>query len=264
MRFLILGDIYGRSGRDAIKLHVPSIQKKYNIDITIANIDNLAHGRGATTSALKELSSVKIDLFTGGDHIWDNREILTHLDREPYILRPINLPDTLPGKGYRILNYHNKRILVIHALGRVYMPTQSDNPFLLINQLVEKYTLGTSVDAILVDFHAEATSEKNAMGFYLDGKVSAVIGTHTHIPTADCRILPKKSAYCTDIGMCGDYHSIIGADLTTPIGKFTSGVAFERMKPAEGEGTISGVVIETDDQTGLAKTIELIQAGKSF
>jgi metallophosphoesterase (TIGR00282 family) len=264
MKLLFIGDINGRSGRDVVRAHVPQLRATHGLDLVIANVDNISHGRGPTPATLKEMADAQIDLFTGGDHIWDNREMLAHLDREPHILRPLNYPINTPGKGFHVLTVNAKRVLVVHALGRVFMQAHSDNPFQAIDALLQKHILGQTIDAIILDFHAEATSEKNAMGLYLDGRVSVVVGTHTHIPTADARVLPKGTAYCTDIGMSGDYNSVIGADPMIPIAKFSTGMAFDRMKPAEGIGTLSGVIVEIDDATGLARQIELIRVGATW
>jgi 2',3'-cyclic-nucleotide 2'-phosphodiesterase len=260
MKIFFIGDIYGRSGREAVRKYLPVIKQKYQPDIVVANADNASHGNGPSPPVTKELYGYGIDLLTGGDHIWDQKDALPHLNREPWVLRPLNYPDGTIGRGWHIVKTSTqKTLLVISLLGRVFFDKLSDNPFLSVDKLLEKQPLG-NVDAIIIDMHAEATSEKNAMAYFLDGRVSAVLGTHTHIPTADARILPHGTAYITDVGMTGDYDSIIGADKKVPLNYFISGLRFERFSPAEGEGTLCGVLIETHE-SGLAKSILPIRMG---
>ncbi len=262
MKIFFIGDIYGRSGRDAIAAHLPNIRAEYAPDLVIANADNASHGVGPTIGIVKELYTAGIDLLTGGDHSLNQKDLLPHMDREPWVLRPLNYPDTTPGKGWHIVETPTrKKILVIHALGRVYIGKLCDDPFDAVDKIIRKHVLGKTVDAIFIDFHAEATSEKNAFGLFLDGRVSAVIGTHTHVPTADARILPQGTAYMTDAGMTGDYDSVIGADKQQPLQYFRTGLKLDRYKPAEGVGTLCGVLIETDDATGLARHITPIKRG---
>lgn len=262
MKFLIVGDIVGRSGRDALALHVPALRQKYALDLVIANADNASHGLGVNHATVKELYQCGIDLLTGGDHIWDQRDLLPHLDRSPWILRPLNYPDGTPGKGFHILETANKkRLLVIHALGRVFIDKLCGDPFGALDSILQKHLLGKNIDAILVDFHAEATSEKMALGHYMDGRVSAVVGTHTHVPTADARILSGGTAYMTDLGMTGDYDSVIGVEKDVPINNFRTGLRLGRFSPAGGEATLCGAVIETDDNTGKAVSITPIRIG---
>jgi len=262
MKILMIGDIYGRTGRDAVEKHLPELRREHAPDLVIANCDNAAHGAGVTLALAKELYGLGIDLLTGGDHVWAQRDLLPHLDREPFVLRPLNFPDGTPGRGAHIVKTKDgKDVLVMHALGRVFDDQLTDNPFHVIDKLLQKYLLGKNMAAIVLDFHAEATSEKNAMGLFLDGRISAVVGTHTHIPTADAHILKKGTAFMTDLGMTGDYDSIIGADKDVPLNFFKTGLKFERFKPAEGEATLCGAVIEIDDKTGLAKTITPVRKG---
>lgn len=265
MKIFFIGDIYGRAGRDAIAAHLPGIREAHKPDLIIANADNASHGVGPTPGIVKDLYAAGIDLVTGGDHVLNQKDMLPHMDREPWVLRPVNFPETTPGKGFHIVETATrKKVLVIHALGRTYIGKLCDDPFAAVDKIVQRHVLGKTVDAIVVDFHAEATSEKNALGFFLDGRASAVIGTHTHIPTADARILPQGTAYMTDAGMTGDYDSIIGAEKTTPMNYFRTGLKLERYKPAEGPGTLCGVLIETDDKTGLAVTVTPIKIGGVF
>lgn len=262
MRIFFIGDIYGRSGRDAIKTHLPQLRAELSPDLVIANVDNATHGLGINPPTARELTEYGIDIMTGGDHVWSQREMITHLDREPFVLRPLNMPEGTPGKGSHIVRLNNgKRVLVAHVLGRVFLGQLCDDPFAAMDKLLAKQTMGRDVDAVIVDFHAEATSEKNALGLHLDGLVSAVIGTHTHIPTADARIFANGTAYLTDAGMTGDYNGVIGADSKTPLQHFRTGLRHERMKPAEGEGTLCGVMIDIDDTTGKATAITPLRRG---
>lgn len=262
MKLLFIGDIYGRTGRDAVAACVRPLRQKHHVDLVIANCDNAANGSGITPPLAQELYDCGIDLLSGGDHVWDQRDMLPHLDRAPVVLRPVNFPDGVPGKGFHIIKTQSgKAVLVILAQGRVYHPVHTDNPFHVVEKLVDKYTLGQNIDAIFVDFHAGATSEKVAMGHVLDGRVSAVIGTHTHIPTDDARILPNGTAYMTDVGMTGDHGGIIGAATAEPLYNFRTGLRFGRYKPAEGPATLCAVLIDIDDKTGLANAITPIRVG---
>lgn len=262
MKFLIIGDIVGRSGREALIRYLPELRQAHAPDLVIANADNASHGLGVNHATVKELYSYGIDLLTGGDHVWDQRDLLPHLDRSPWVLRPLNYPEGTPGKGFHILETANKkRLLVIHALGRIFIDKLCSDPFAALDNLLSKHSLGQNIDAILVDFHAEASSEKMALAQYLDGRVSAVVGTHTHIPTADARILNNGTAYMTDLGMTGDYDSVIGVAKDVPINNFRTGLKLGRFSPAEGEATLCGAVIETDDATGKAVTITPFKIG---
>lgn len=262
MKIMMIGDIYGRSGRDALEKHLPELRRVHAPNFVIVNADNASHGAGITAGTVRELYAMGVDLLTGGDHVWDQKDLLPHLDRAPWVLRPLNYPTGTPGKGFHILETPDKRkLLVIHALGRVFMEKVSDNPFTALDKLLSGYTLGGNVAAILIDFHAEASSEKNALAYYLDGRVSAILGTHTHIPTGDARVLTNGTAYITDLGMTGDYNSVIGADKDAPIATFRTGLKLSRLSPATGEGTICGALVETDDQTGKAIAIKPFRIG---
>lgn len=261
MRILFCGDIVGRSGRDAVAKHLPEISKKLNIDFIIINAENASHGFGVTKTICEDLYKIGIDVITTGNHIWDKKEIISYIDQDKRLLRPINYPVTAPGRGYTIIpNRHGKDVLVINAQARLFMDTL-DDPFAAVDAVLKKYPLGKSIGAIVLDFHGEATSEKMAMGHFCDGRVSLVVGTHTHIPTADLQILPGGTAYQTDAGMCGDYDSVVGMEKAVPLFKFTRKMPTDRMQPAQGLGTICGVFVETDDATGLAKTIHPICLG---
>ncbi len=251
----------GRSGRDALVKHLPSLKEKLLPDVIIVNVDNAVHGRGVSKKVCSEIYDLGVDCLTGGDHVWDQREILTYINNDPRLLRPMNYPDNAPGNGHLVHTLQDGRsILILHALARTFMPPV-ENPFTVLSNIVRDHPLRQKVDAIFIDFHGEATSEKMAMAQYLDGKVSAVVGTHTHIPTADAQIFPKGTAFQTDAGMVGDYDSIIGVKKEAPIHNFTRQIPGDRMVPADGEATLCGTLIETDDKTGLAKNISPVRVG---
>ncbi|MDP3532285.1 MAG: TIGR00282 family metallophosphoesterase [Alphaproteobacteria bacterium] len=261
MRILFCGDIVGRSGRQAVSKHLSSLKQKHKIDVVIANGENAAHGFGLTPKITDEIFSFGVHVITSGNHMWDKSEIIPYMDKVPNLIRPINYPKAVPGKGF--VEYKlpdGRKILVINAMCRLFMDAL-DDPFERTMTLLEKYRLGSSINAIFVDLHGEASSEKMAFGYYLDGRVSAVIGTHTHVPTADHRILPKGTAYQTDAGMCGDYDSVVGMGKAEAIMRFTKKMRLGALQPCEGEGTLSGVIIDTNDQTGLATSITPIRLG---
>lgn len=259
MRIVFIGDIYGRTGREALEKHLPKIKSELKPDFIIVNGDNAANGRGINEAQVKQFYEWGVDCITGGDHIWDQRQIVSYIRNDPKLLRPANFPKDTPGNGFIKLDKNGKTCLVIHALGRVFIDPVED-PFAAVKQIVDTTPLGRGADAIFVDFHAEATSEKMAMAQYLDGKVTGVVGTHTHIPTADNHIMKGGTAYQTDAGMTGDYDSVIGARKETPIKKFTTKVPGDKMIPATGESTVCGVLIVAKDN-GLAESIEPIRLG---
>lgn len=262
MRILFLGDIFGRSGRDALKEHLPKLKEQLKVDVTVVNVDNAANGRGLTKDTAQEIFDYGGDCLTGGDHVWDQREMISVIERDHNILRPLNLPEHTPGNGIWARTLEDgHEIVVIHLCGTVFMnKILFDNPFDKIDLVLKDIRLQKG-RSIFVDFHAEATSEKMAMGQYLDGRVSAVVGTHTHIPTADAQIFTKGTAYQTDAGMCGDYDSVIGVRSDVPIRKFLRQVPLERLIPATQEATLCGTLIVTDDNTGLAKSIAPLRIG---
>ncbi len=262
MRILFLGDISGKPGRDAIDKYLPKLKEQLDPDVTIINADNAAHGFGTTDKINKELFEIGADCITTGNHVWDQREMLSAINNNKYIIRADNFPEGAPGQGACIITTEKgQKVLVLHLMARLFMEDM-DCPFKAADKWLQKYKLGASVNAIFVDFHGEATSEKMAMGHYLDGRVSAVVGTHTHIPTADCQIFPKGTAYQTDAGMCGNYDSVIGVDKEIPIHKFVKKTPGKsRMFPAEGEGTLCGTLVKTDDTTGLATSIIPVRVG---
>lgn len=259
MKILFIGDIFGRPGRDALARYLPELRESLKPDFVIANADNAAHGTGLIPSLARDLYDLGIDLLTGGDHIWDQKDMITHLDREPVVLRPYNYPAGTPGKGWtQLTGQLGQTLAVIHVQGSALMEGRSvDNPFRAMDVLLPHITC----KHILIDFHAEATSEKMAFSHYMDGRVGAVLGTHTHVPTADARILAGGTAAISDVGMTGCYDSVIGADKTAPIQKFVTGIRYQRLQPAEGEGVLSAVLVELDDKSGRATAITPVRCG---
>lgn len=262
MKILFLGDVVGRAGRKAIKQHLKNLKDEHQIDFTIINCDNASGGFGVNRATHQELLELGADVLCGGDHIWDQKEITTFLNDSKKLLRPMNFPKACPGTGARIfVTDAGKKILVIHLLGQVFIKYHVDCPFAAADEILKNNKLGRDVDAIFVDFHAEASSEKMAMGKFLDGRVSAVIGSHTHIPTNDCHVMKGGTAFQSDAGMCGDYDSVIGMEKNVPLQMFLQKRKFDRMEPAQGEATLCGAVVEIDDATGLAKKIFPIKFG---
>nr|PZN87249.1 MAG: TIGR00282 family metallophosphoesterase [Pseudomonadota bacterium] len=262
MRILFLGDVVGRSGRKAVLEALPGLRRRYRLDFVIVNGENAAGGFGITEQIFEELIGAGADVVTLGNHAFDQKETLVFIERQPRLLRPINFPPGTPGKGSGLFRAANgAEVLVINALGRVFM-TEIDCPFRAVEHEVAACGMKRgSADAILVDFHAEATSEKQAMGYFLDGRVSGVIGTHTHAQTTDYRVLPGGTAYISDVGMCGDYNSILGMDTAEPINRFLTRIPRERFEPALGPATISGFAVEIDDASGLATRVGLLRLG---
>ena len=261
MRILFLGDLVGRSGRNAVIAALPGLRDRYSLDFVVVNGENAAGGFGISEQILTELLDAGADVVTTGNHVWDQRETLVFIERHDRLLRPLNFPSGAPGRGVGLFKAANGgEVLVMNAMGRVFM-ADIDCPFRAVAREVEACPLGRGADAILIDFHAEATSEKQAMGHFADGRVSAVIGTHTHVPTADEQILPLGTAYISDAGMCGDYDSVLGMDKAEPLQRFLSKIPNERCQPASGEATICGLAIETDDATGLARAIAPLRIG---
>jgi 2',3'-cyclic-nucleotide 2'-phosphodiesterase len=253
MRLLFCGDLVGRAGRTAAIDMLPRLRRELQLDFIVVNGENAAGGFGITEQICNQLYAAGVDVITTGNHVWDQRETLTFIASHPRLLRPDNFPAGTPGQGWGLFEAPGgKRVLVQNLMGRLFMDPL-DDPFAVAAERLAGYRLGETADAILVDFHAEATSEKAAMGYFLDGKVSVVVGTHTHVPTADARVLPGGTAYMTDAGMCGDYESVIGMEKTVPIQRFTSKLPTERMVPAAGPASLSGLFVEIDDRTGLAK-----------
>ncbi len=261
MKLLFCGDIVGRSGREAVTSRLPRLREELALDFVIANGENAAGGYGITGKICEELFAAGVDAISGGNHSWDQREALGFIDREPRLLRPQNYPDGTPGRGATVFDVPGgRKVLVVNVMGRLFMDPLGD-PFACVERVLAKHRLGATVQAIVVDIHAEATSEKMAMGHFVDGRASLCVGTHTHVPTADTMILPGGTAYQSDAGMCGDYDSVIGMDKVVPLARFTRKLPTERLKVASGEGTLSGVYVEIDDKTGLATKIAPLRAG---
>lgn len=261
MKLLFCGDIVGRPGREAVTRHVPRLRTELDLDFVVANGENAAGGFGITGKICTELFEAGIDAITGGNHSWDQREALNVIEREPRLMRPQNYPASTPGRGVAVFPARGgRKVMILNVMGRLFMDPL-DDPFACVDRELAKQRLGGSVDAIILDVHAEATSEKMAMGHYADGRVSLCVGTHTHVPTADTMILPGGTAYQTDAGMCGDYDSVIGMDKAVPIQRFTRKLPTERLSAANGEGTLCAVFVETDDKTGLARRVEPVRIG---
>ena len=261
MRLLFLGDVLGRSGRNAVYEILPSLRERLAADFVIVNGENAAGGFGITEVIFQDLLDAGADVVTTGNHVWDQREALVFIARQKRLLRPLNFPAGTPGGGAGLFRAANGAdVLVLNAQGRVFMEAL-DDPFQAVEREVSACPLKLGADVIFVDIHAEATSEKQAFGAAFDGRVTAVIGTHTHVPTADARVLPHGTAYMTDAGMCGDYNSIIGMDKGEPLHRFTARIPSSRFTPALGPATICGALIDVDDATGLAISIEAVREG---
>ncbi len=255
MKLLAVGDIVGEIGLNKLKELLPSIIEKEKIDFTIVNAENTSSGMGLTIKDFNTLLKLPIDMMTMGNHTWGKKDIFSFIDN-PKIIRPANYSKGVPGKGYQICNCKNKKIAVINLIGRTDMSVLSDNPFTVAEELVNK--LQKQVDAIIVDFHAEATAEKIAMKYFLDGKVSAIFGTHTHVQTADEEITQNGTGYITDLGMTGPKQSVIGMDVKVSIKRFVTSLP-ERYKLAEGESILNGCVFELDDENLKTKNIYRIK-----
>ncbi len=264
IKLLFLGDVVGRSGREAVIKALPDLRKQHSPDCIVVNAENAAHGFGLTKSVSEELFEAGVNVITTGNHVWDKSEILSYLTQVKSVLRPHNYPKHLPGSGVCEFETHKgHKFVVINLMGRLFMDPL-DDPFSAVDQVLKSYTLGRNAHAIFLDFHAETTSEKQAMCHHVDGRVSAVIGTHTHVPTADGRIFPGGTAYLSDAGMCGDYYgSVIGMGAEASLGRFLKRVPYERMQPATGEGTVCGALVEINLE-GRAKSIDLVRAGRAL
>ncbi len=254
MKILAVGDLIGNAGIKELRKQLDKIRKEENIDFTIVNGENAAEGMGITQKNLDDILSQKVDVITMGNHTWAKKDIFKFIDH-PKLIRPANYPKGVVGKGYGIYSCQNKKIAVINLIGRVDINVLSENPFIIAKELVEK--LQKQVDIILVDFHAEATAEKIAMGYFLDGKATAVFGTHTHVQTADEKILPKGTAYITDLGMTGPKNSVIGMDIEVSFKRFETTLP-ERYRIATGETMLNGVIFDIDDDTNKVKQVKRI------
>ena len=262
MRLLFLGDIVGRAGRTAVIEQLPGLRADLKLDFVVINAENSASGFGMTGAIATALLAAGADVLTLGDHAFDQKDMLRFIETEPRVLRPMNFAKGAPGKGFGIYDAtRGRKVAVAVALGRVFMNRPYDDPFSALDAALKPASLGGSVQASVVEIHAEATSEKMGIGHWCDGRASLVVGTHTHVPTSDTMILPKGTAYQTDAGMCGDYNSVIGMEKTEPLKRFITGMSSGRFEPALGEATLSSVLVETDDKTGLAKSAVAYRSG---
>ncbi|MCF6232670.1 MAG: TIGR00282 family metallophosphoesterase [Rhodobacteraceae bacterium] len=262
MRILFLGDVMGRAGRSAIQTKLPGLRKDWRLDFIVVNGENATSGMGLNAAHARGLLDAGVDCLTLGDHAFDQKDMLQFIESEPRIIRPINFAKGAPGKGYRLFNAPGgRKVLVAQVLGQVFMKRAFDDPFSAIEPVLKAHPRGGLAQAVIVDMHCEATSEKMAMGHYCDGRASLVVGTHTHVPTADAQVLPGGTGYLSDAGMCGDYNSVIGMDKGEPMRRFITGMPKARFTPALGEATLSGVFVDTDDATGQARDIRMIRIG---
>ncbi|THD42117.1 MAG: TIGR00282 family metallophosphoesterase [Bradyrhizobium sp.] len=260
MRLLFIGDVVGRSGRAAILAHVGKLRKRWRLDLVVVNGENAAGGFGITEAICEEFLAAGVDAITLGNHAFDQREALVFIERQPRLIRPANYPAGTPGRGAAIVeSAAGEPVLVVNLLGRVFMPPL-DDPFQRIEQELAACPLGVGCKAAIVDFHAEATSEKQAFGHFVDGRVSLTVGTHTHVPSADARILPGGAGFITEVGMTGDYNSVIGMDKEEPVRRFVRRIPSGRFEPAEGAATLCAVAVETGDD-GLARRIAPVRIG---
>ena len=261
MRILFIGDVVGRSGRSIVSQRLPGLVSGWKLDLVVLNGENSAGGFGITETIFNEFIDAGVDVVTLGNHSWDQREALVFIERAPRMIRPINYPKGTPGRGTAMIEAKNgARVLVINAMGRIFMDPL-DDPFTAIDRELDICRLKRDADAILVDFHGEVTSEKQAMGHFLDGRVSVVVGTHTHVPTADHQILPAGTAFQSDAGMTGDYDSVIGMVKDEPVQRFLRRISATKFEAATGPATLCGLAIETDDGTGLAKKVAPVRIG---
>ncbi len=262
MRILFLGDVMGRAGRTAVAERLAKLREDWRLDFVIINGENASNGMGLTADHAKLLFDAGADCVTLGDHAFDQKDMLQHIGQDTRILRPINYAKGAPGRGHKVFTAPGgRKVLVAQVLGQVFMKRPFDDPFSALEPVLKAHPPGGMVQAAIVDMHCEATSEKMAMGHFCDGRVSLVVGTHTHVPTADAQILPGGTAYLTDAGMCGDYNSVIGMEKAEPLRRFITGMPKSRFAPALGEATLSGVFLESDDRTGLAKSVRMIRIG---
>ena len=252
MNLLFIGDVMGAPGRRALAAHLHSLRSRRRLDLIVANAENVADGCGITADTARELFDLGIDVLTNGNHAWDKREALDYIKGEPRLLRPLNYPTGTPGAGWYVVDVRGHKVGIANVLGTTFMHPQLSCPYRAVDEALAKKP--DDVKVVLVDIHAETTAEKWAMGWYLDGRVSAVVGTHTHVPTADERVLPKGTAYITDVGMTGCYESVIGLDTQTALKRLVQKLP-ERFDTAEGRGTLCGVIIDIDEATGKSRSI---------
>jgi 2',3'-cyclic-nucleotide 2'-phosphodiesterase len=262
MRLLFLGDVMGRTGRTAVTQRLPALRRDWGLDFVVINGENATSGAGLSPEHAVALFEAGADVVTLGDHAFDQKPMISHIDSEPRLIRPLNFSRMAPGQGARLFTTADgRKVLVAQVLGQVFMKRPFDDPFSAIEPVLRAHPLGGQAQAVLVDVHCEATSEKMALGHWCDGRASLVVGTHTHVPTADAQILPGGAAYLTDAGMCGDYDSVIGMKKDEPLRRFITGMPGGRFEPAGGEATLSGVFVETDDRTGHALRVVPVRQG---
>ncbi|MBV9555742.1 MAG: TIGR00282 family metallophosphoesterase [Pseudolabrys sp.] len=261
MRILFIGDVVGRSGRSIVSERLPGLVSDWKLDLVVINGENAAGGFGITETIYNELIDAGADAITLGNHAWDQREALVFIERAPRLIRPINFPAGTPGRGAAMIDSKNgRRVLVMNVMGRIFMDPL-DDPFAAVERELAACALGSAADGIIIDIHCEATSEKQAMGYFVDGRASLVIGTHTHAPTADHRILPAGTAFMSDVGMTGDFQSVIGMNKEEPLSRFLRKLPGSKFEPASGPATLCGIAVETDDKTGLAKRVAAVRVG---
>ena len=261
MRLLFVGDVVGRSGRAVVVERLPRLIVDWKLDAVIVNGENAAGGFGITEPIYQDLIDAGADAITLGNHAWDQREALVFIERAPRLIRPANYPPGTPGRGTTVITAKNgARVLIINAMGRVFMDPL-DDPFATVDRELHACPLGSGADAAIIDMHAEATSEKQAMGFFADGRATLVVGTHTHVPTADHRILPGGTAFVSDVGMTGDYDSIIGMAKDEPLGRFVRRIPSGKFEPAMGPATLCAIAVESDDSTGFATRVAAVRCG---
>ena len=261
VRILFIGDILGRSGRAIVLERLPGLVRDWKLDFVVVNGENAAGGFGITEAIYQDLTGAGADAITLGNHAWDQKEALVFIERAPRLIRPVNYPKGTPGRGAALLDARSgARVLVVNALGRIFMDPL-DDPFAALEREIAACPLRTGADAIIVDMHAEASSEKQAMGHFLDGKVSLVIGTHTHVPTADHQVLSGGTGFMTDVGMTGDYDSCIGMAKEEPLSRFLRRIPGSKFEPAMGPATLCALALDTDDATGLARRVAPVRLG---
>lgn len=252
----------GRSGRSAVTERLAALRRDWRLDFVVINGENATSGSGLSPDHAKALLEAGADCVTLGDHAFDQREMMSFIDKEPRILRPVNYAKNAPGRGHQLFALADgRKILVVQVLGQVFMKRPFDDPFSGVEPVLKTFPRGGAAQAVLVEIHAEATSEKMGMGHFCAGRASLVVGTHTHVPTGDAQILPGGTAYLTDAGMCGDYNSVIGMETEEPLRRFVTGMGKGRFTPAGGEATLSGVFVETDDRTGQATSVRMVRNG---
>ncbi|MBR46550.1 MAG: metallophosphoesterase [Rhodospirillaceae bacterium] len=261
MKILMCGDVMARAGREAVSAHLPALRQSLGLDFVLLNGENAAGGFGITGDICRALYETGVDAITLGNHAWDQREAISYIEGDPKLIRPANCPPGTPGRGSGLYTLADgRKVLVVQVICRLFMDAM-DDPFAAVERELAPYRLGATVDAVIVDIHGEASSEKQALGRFVDGRASLAAGTHTHVPTADHMILPRGTAYMTDIGMCGAYNSIIGMDIDSVIERFVRKMPGKRWEPVMDDGTLAAVYIETDDATGLATKVAPVRLG---